>query len=208
MGRPRQERKQGVTRKKEIDKEVIGTCLYVADKAVLNEDVKRTGKSKSELVREVYHAYAMKKRFGVMDTDEATVASTMKKLLAEVTEARTDIQAVAKQTKETTASVEGLTELNATEFKRVSDIGLANFNLATQVFTVVWAILDFVQRFVANRVLSTMEEFATAPQQESERQIHDARTEGLQFVEEMSDDLRSPIKPTLVLIGDLVAGEE
>ncbi len=207
MGRPRQQREQGVTRKKEIDKEVIGTCLYVADKTVLENEVKRTGKSKSEVVREVFHAYAMKKRFGVMDTDEATVASTMKKLLAEVTEARADIQAVAKQAKETTVSVEGLTELNTTEFKRVSDLGLANFNLASQVFTIVWAILDFFQRFVANPLLSKMPEHKDAPQQESARQIHDARTEGLQLVEKMSDDLRSPVKPEMVLIG-IGAGEE
>lgn len=202
MGRPRQERNQAVTRRKEIDKEVIGTCLYVADRAVLENEVNRTGKPKAEIVREVFHAYAMKKRFGVMDTDEATVAATMKKLLTEVTDARADIQAVGKQTKEMATSVDGLTELNSTEFKRVSDLGMANFNLASQIFTIVWAVLDLLQRFGADLVLSKMPEYKAAPHQESDREIHVARTEGLQLVEKMSDDLRSPVKPAMVLIGD------
>jgi hypothetical protein len=64
---------------------------------------------------------------------------------------------------------------------------LANFNLASQVFTIVYAILDLFRTFVTNPL---------------NRQIHKARAEGLQFVERMSDDLGSPVKPAMILIGD------
>ena len=201
MGRKRAQRPHGITRKKEIDKEVISIQLYTADKLVLEEDMKRTGRSRSEVIREVFHQHAMRKRFGALDSDEATIASTMKKLLTEVSEGRADIQSATKQTKELTGSVEGLTELHSTEFKRLSDLGLANFNLSAQVFTIVWAIVDFFQRYIANPLLSKMAEHKAAPQQESDRQIYEARTEGLQLVEKMGDDLRLPVKPEMVLIG-------
>lgn len=201
MARPQDQRKHGVTREKRLDKEVISTCLYMADKLVLDNEVKRTGKTKAEVLREVFHAYAMKKRFGATESDEATFISMLKKLSEDMAATRASVEASVKQGGAIAKSLADFEEFSQTEFMRMFATNNAQYNLSAQSFTVLWALADFFQRFIAIPMLARNEETKGDPNGSAAVQLQEARSEGLQVAERFTDEIESPTKVKMILVG-------
>jgi hypothetical protein len=183
-------RRHKIPRKREIDPETIGTQLYRADKRFLDEEVGRRGTTRSECMRHAYHEYCVKRRLAPDAPEgaaEASLHALQKKTMAELTEARKEVQSILRLLREVKNFQEDSLELNETDFKRVFALGSAHFNVSAQGFTLLWAILDLMQRFVADPMLGRTEEHQANPNAESTRQLLDARTEGLNLLEQFSE---------------------
>jgi hypothetical protein len=190
MTSKRSPRKFGITRKREIDPETVGTQLYRADKRLLDEEVGKRGSNRSAVVRDFFHQVAMKKRLAPDTPDgaeEASLHALQKKTVAELAEARKELQSMLRLLREVKNFQEDSLELNETDFKRVFTLDSAHFNVSAQGFTLLWGILDLLQRFVANPMLARTEEHQANPNAESTRQLLDARTEGLHLLEQFSE---------------------
>ena len=120
--------------------------------------------------------------------------------VTELGEARKEIQTLLAQFKEAAATQADLLSLNETEFKRVLALDSAHYNLSAQSFTAVWAVLDFLQRFMVDPILANNPQHKPDPHAESVRQRRDARVEGLQMAERMDEQFQSPQPIQMVLI--------
>src|SRR5712691_11595483 len=144
-------RDQPISRKRKLDREVIGTCLYADDKRIIDDEVARRNKAgesvtRASVLREVYHLHCMKERLST--EEKQPIHSILKKLLEELAATRVEVQSIAKTSKEIATSHEDLLALNETEFKRIFGLDSAHFNVSAQAFTLLWGILDMFQRFV------------------------------------------------------------
>ena len=74
--------------------------------------------------------------------------------VTELGEARKEIKTLLAQLKEAAAMQADSLALNETEFRRVLALDSAHYNLSTQSFTAVWAVLDFLQRFMVDPILA------------------------------------------------------
>jgi hypothetical protein len=203
MARRATPRKLGLSRRREIDPETVGTNLYVADRRLLDDEVGKKGTTRSELIRQIVHQWAIKKRLApdaADNTQEPTLVALQKKTVTELGEARKEIQTLLAQLKEATATQTDLLSLNETEFKRVLALDSAHYNLSAQSFTAVWAVLDFLQRFMVDPILANNPHHKPDPHAESVRQRRDARVEGLQMAERMDEQFQSPQPIQMVLI--------
>ena len=203
MTRKATPRKLGLSRRREIDPETVGTNLYVADRRLLDDEVGKKATTRSELIRQIVHQWAIKKRLApdaADNTPEPSLLALQKKTVTELGEARKEIQTLLAQLKEATATQTDLLSLNETEFKRVLALDSAHYNLSAQSFTAVWAVLDFLQRFVVDPVLANNPQHKPDPHAESVRQRRDARVEGLQLAERMDEQFQSPQPIQMVLI--------
>jgi len=203
MTRKATPRKLGLSRRREIDPETVGTNLYVADRRLLDDEVGKKGTTRSELIRQIVHQWAIKKRLAPDAADNAQEPSLLalqKKTVTELGEARKEIQTLLAQLKEATATQTDLLSLNETEFKRVLALDSAHYNLSAQSFTAVWAVLDFLQRFMVDPILANNPQHKPDPHAESVRQRRDARVEGLQMAERMDEQFQSPQPIQMVLI--------
>lgn len=190
MTRKPRGRNKPISRKKQLDKEVIGTLLYLDDKRILDQEVDQRNKagenvSRASVLRDVYHVHCMKERLS--PEEKEPLRATLKKLAEELAATRAEVQTISKQTKEIATSHEDSLALNETEFKRIFVLDSANFNVSVQVFTLLWAVLDLYQTFVADPMLAQTEEHQANPTAESTRQLLEARTEGLELMERYSE---------------------
>ena len=62
MTRKAYPRRLGLSRRREIDPETIGTNLFVADRRLLDDEVGKKNTTRSELIRQIVHQWAIKKR--------------------------------------------------------------------------------------------------------------------------------------------------
>ena len=62
MTRKAYPRRLGLSRRREIDPETVGSNLFVADRRLLDDEVRKKNSTKSELVRQIVHQWAIKKR--------------------------------------------------------------------------------------------------------------------------------------------------
>jgi hypothetical protein len=203
MTRKAYPRKLGLSRRREIDPETIGTNLFVADRRLLDDEVRKKDTTRSELLRQIVHLWAIKKRLAPDAPDSAqerTLVALQKQTVTELGEARKEIQTLLAQLKEAAATQADLLSLNETEFKRVLALDSAHYNLSAQSFTVVWAALDFLQRFLVDPILANNPQHKPDPHAESVRQRRDARVEGLQMAERMDEQFQSPQPIQMVLI--------
>jgi hypothetical protein len=203
MTRKAYPRKLGLSRRREIDPETVGANLFVADRRLLDDEVSKKDTTRSELIRQIVHQWAIKKRLAPDTADnrqEATLVALQKQTVAELGEARKELQTLLAQLKEAAAVQTDLLGLNETEFKRILALDLAHYNLAAQSFTAVWAVLDFLQRFMVDPILANNPDHQKDPHAESVRQRRDARVEGLQMAERMDEQFQSPQPIQMVLI--------
>jgi len=196
-------RTKAISRKKKLDKESIGTLLYVDDKRILDEEVARRNDagedvSRSSILRDLWHANCMKERLSTEEKQPIHVI--LKKLLEELAATRAEVQTIGKTSKELATSHEDLLALNETEFKRIFGLASAHFNVSAQGFTLLWALLDLFQRLVADPMLARTEEHQDNPNAESTRQVHEARTEGLQLIEQFSEQHQARESLQMVLL--------
>jgi hypothetical protein len=75
----------------------------------------------------------------------------------------------------------------------------AHYTLSGQSFAATWAVLDFIQRYIAEPILKEQESTAHDPFQAAITHRDDARKEGLQLVEEMSLTFHYPADFPMVL---------
>ena len=139
-------------------------------------------------------------RYSADDAQEPTLVLLQKQTVAELGEARKELQTLLAQFKEAAATQTDLLSLNETEFKRVLALDSAHYNLSAQSFTAVWAVLDFLQRFMVDPVLANDPQHKPDPHAESVRQRRDARVAGLQMAERMDEQFQSPQPIQMVLI--------
>ena len=203
MARKASPRKLGLSRRREIDPETVGTNLYAADRRLLDDEVGKKETTRSELIRQIVHQWAIKKRLAPDAADngqEPTLVVLQKQTVAELGEARKELQTLLVLFKEAAATQTDLLSLNETELKRVLALDSAHYNLSAQSFTAVWAVLDFLQRFMVDPILANNPQHKPDPHAESVRQRRDARVEGLQMAERMDEQFQSPQPIQMVLI--------
>jgi hypothetical protein len=203
MTRKAYPRRFGLGRRREIDLETIGTNLFVADRRLLDDEVGKKKTTRSELMREIVHQWAIKKRLAPDANDNALETSLLalqKQTVSELGEARKELQTLLRQFKEAAATQTDLLSLNETEFKRILALDSAHYNLSAQSFTAVWAVLNFLQRFMVDPILANDPQHKSDPHAESLRQRRDARVEGLQLAERMDEQFQSPQPIQMVLI--------
>ncbi len=203
MTRKAYPRKLGLSRRREIDPETVGTNLFVADRRLVDDEVGKKDTTRSELIRQIVHQWAIKKRLApdaADDAQEPTLVLLQKQTVAELGEARKELQTLRAQLKEAAATQTDLLSLNETEFKRVLALDSAHYNLSAQSFTAVWAVLDFLQRFIVDPILANNPQHKSDPHAESVRQRRDSRVEGLQMAERMDEQFQSPQPIQMVLI--------
>jgi hypothetical protein len=185
MTKSKSPNKRNNTLKRDIDPEPIGTNLFRADKRFLDEEVGRRGTSRSEVMRHGWHQYCVKRRLAPDTPDgaaEAALHAQQKKTVAELAEARKELQSAIRLLKEVKIIQEDSLALNETEFRRIFGLDSAHFNVSAQGFTLMWTILDFFQRFVADPMLAGTEEHQEDPHGESTRQVQEVRAEGLELL--------------------------
>lgn len=183
-------RDSAISRRKKLCKEAIGTYLYQDDRRIMDEEIARRNKAgenvtRASLLREVFHEHCVKERLSTEEKEP--IRTTLKKLADELAAIRAEIGNVAKSSKELATSQEDSLALNDTEFKRIFGLNKAHFNVAAQAFTLLWACLDLLQRFVADPTLVRTSEHQANPHGESLRQVNEARAEGLQLIEGFSE---------------------
>jgi len=203
MTRKAYPRRLGLSRRREIDPETVGSNLFVADRRLLDDEVRKKNSTKSELIRQIVNQWAIKKRLAPDADDKAqepTLVALQKKTISELGEARKELQTLLTQFKEAATTQIDLLSLNETEFKRVLALDSAHYNLSAQSFTAVWAVLNFLQRFTVDPVLANDPQHKPDPHAESVRQRRDARVEGLQLAERMDEQFQSPQPIQMVLI--------
>jgi len=203
MTRKAYPRRLGLSRRRQINPETIGTNLFGADKLLLDDEVRKKKTTRSKLMREIVHQWAIKKRLAPDADDNAQETSLLalqKQTVSELGEARKELQTLLTQFKEAAATQTDLLSLNETEFKRVLALDSAHYNLSAQSFTAVWAVLNFLQRFMVDPILANDPQHKPDPHAESVRQRRDAQVEGLQLAERMDEQFQSPQPIQMVLI--------
>ena len=203
MTRKAYPRRLGLSRRREIDTETVGSNLFVADRRLLDDEVRKKNSTKSELIRQIVNQWAIKKRLAPDADDKAqepTLVALQKKTISELGEARKELQTLLTQFKEAATTQIDLLSLNETEFKRVLALDSAHYNLSAQSFTAVWAVLNFLQRFMVDPILTNDPQHKPDPHAESVRQRRDARVAGLQMAERMDEQFQSPQPIQMVLI--------
>jgi len=203
MTRKAYPRRLGLSRRRQINPETIGTNLFVADKLLLDDEVRKKKTTRSKLMREIVHQWAIRKRLAPDADDNAQETSLLalqKQTVSELGEARKELQTLLTQFKEAAATQTDLLSLNETEFERILALDSAHYNLSAQSFTAVWAALNFLQRFMVDPILANDPQHKPDPHAESLRQRRDARVEGLQLAERMDEQFQSPQPIQMVLI--------
>src|SRR5438034_8069982 len=97
MTRKAYPRRLGLSRRREIDPETIGTNLFVADRRLLDDEVGKKKTTKSELMRQIVHQWAIKKRLApdADDNDqEPSLIFLQKQTVTKLGEARNELQAL------------------------------------------------------------------------------------------------------------------
>src|SRR5713226_8322191 len=103
MARKATPRKLGLSRRREIDPETVGTNLFVADRRLVDDEVGKKDTTRSELIRQIVHQWAIKKRLAPDAADNAhepTLVVLQKQTVTELGEARKGIQILLAQLKE------------------------------------------------------------------------------------------------------------
>jgi hypothetical protein len=188
--------KRGIRRKREIDKETIGTNLYVADRRILDEEVGRKKSTRSAVLREVFHQYAMKKRLapGAPEgAQETALMALQKKTAAELAEARREIADLLNEVRESRRFQEGVSELNGSELKHAAALSSAHYNVSAQTFAAIWALIHFVQCYSVDPLFAASAQVHGDAHAESVKQRDLAREIGLEMVGQMSDEFGSPV---------------
>jgi len=194
--------KRGISRRREIDPQTLGVNLFSADRKLVDDEVGKTGGTKSEVIRHIVHQWAIKKRLApeVADTaQEPSLLSLQRKALAGIEDLRKELEAAVRQLKTSGQTQADLLELNETEFKRLFALGSSHYNLSAQSFSSVWAALYFIQRFIVEPTLAR-DQNQKNPKAAAAKEHLDARTEGMNLVEQMGETFQSPAKLEMVLI--------
>src|SRR5258708_4529902 len=111
MTRKPRGRNQPISRKKKLDKEVIGTLLYLDDKRILDEEVSARNNagenvSRASILRDLWHAHCMKERLS--PEEKEPIRATLKKLADELAATRSEVQGIVKTAKDLATSHEDL----------------------------------------------------------------------------------------------------
>jgi hypothetical protein len=203
MARKASPRKLGITRRRDIDTQTIGVNLFTTDRRLVDDEVGKSGTTKSEVLRHIVHQWGIKKRLApdVADTaQEPSLLALQKKALAELNETKRELQAVLRQLKETGQMQADSLALNETEFKRVIALGAAHYNLSAQSFSAVWAALYFLQHFIVEPTLAKDQQYQKNHKQIAAQAREDSRSEAMNLLEQMAETFQSPVPIEMVLI--------
>jgi hypothetical protein len=194
-----------ISRKREIDPEGMSTNLFSADKQLLDDYVKRAGSTRAAMLREIVHNWATKERYAPGGQD-ASLITLQKKAMSELNEARQEIQAILRLAKTSAESQGDLFNLTDTEFKRLFALTSTIYNVLAQALTLLWALVDLFQRYAVIPALRRDPQHQADPVGDADREIQDARAEGLQLAEMLGDKFQSPVQVQMDVFSPLGEG--
>jgi hypothetical protein len=227
----RRRRGPALSRRRALCSATSGTKLWIADKLVLDEFVRRKRTTVAELLREIVHDWAIAKRVSGKTADNPETAGPIRKLHQQIlseqlapvhsavatiidllrpgskvalsSDLDTTVARVSTQDGALLATLGRLHDEIKTTREQLAQLrafATAHYMLDGQMFSVSWATLDFILRYIAEPLLRHDPTHTADSFQVALNHRDDARKEGLQMVEQMSLTFNYPEEYKLVLV--------
>jgi hypothetical protein len=142
--------------KRQLSPTVSYSNLWIPDKQLLQEIAKKRHISPAELIREIVHHWAIKKRLAP-DTEDGAEETALIDLQRETKAAiETGVQQLTELVNRlagTTSDYGDLLSLNEAQLSHVVNTSNAHYNITAQSFAALWSMLELVQRFLIEPLL-------------------------------------------------------
>jgi hypothetical protein len=137
--------------KRQLSPKTSYSNLWIPDKQLLEEIARKRHITPAELIREIVHLWAIKKRLAP-DTEDGAEEVALMNLQRETKAAiDTGIQQLTDLVNRLAGATSGygdLLNLNEAQLTHVMNTSNAHYNITAQSFAALWSLLELLQRFV------------------------------------------------------------
>lgn len=195
--------RRGIGRKKELMFTVLSTKLWVADHWLFEQERIRKHVKAAVLLRDIVHQWAMKKRLAPdapSTVEETATIALLREIKKEMVETQSEIRALKQQVSEMAQSHCDWLELNDHQLSEVIALGRAQYNVSGQGFSVLWATVELLRRYLVRPFLSNGPHHDREAYALTGIEVQDLRVQGLEMVNAMSDQFQFPQPVETVLV--------
>src|ERR1041384_884248 len=195
--KPKRNRRRPLA-KQQLSKKTSFSNLWIPDKELLLEIAGRKHVSEAEMIREIVHQWAIKKRLAP-DTDdgaeELAILDVQREIKASLEAGFGGIATKLKRSVDATSGYGDLLSLNEAQLTHVTSVSNAHYQMTAQAFAALWFIVEMMQRDVEK---SLPQNSRTKKQAIAVRD--DMRVRGIHMLEKLIIDCKSPQALVMALL--------
>lgn len=180
--------------KRQLSATVSSTRLWIPDKQLLKEIARKRHLTDADLIREIVHNWAIKKRLAP-DTDDGAEETALIELQRETKTAVEGLIALLNRLVDATSSYGDLLTLNEAQLSHLISVSNGHYSVTAQTFAALWFVVQLLQQL---HLIPLLQANTSPPAVDKE--IYDravtitdaARMKGLQMVEQLIKACQSP----------------
>ena len=185
--------------KRQLSAKVSYSNLWIPDKQLLGEIAKKRQMTDAELIREIIHQWAIKKRLAP-DTDDGAEEVALIDLQRETKSAvETGIQEITERLNKLLLATSGfgdLLSLNEAQLTHIGNVSNTHYNITGQTFAAVWFLVEMTLRLGVEKSLPTDND----RRKTAIALRDDIRADGLRMLDKLIKESKSPQSLLMALL--------
>jgi hypothetical protein len=195
--KPKRTRRRPLS-KRQLSAKVSFSNLWIPDRQLLLEIAAKRHVSEAELIREIVHQWAIKKRLAPDTEDgaeEMALLDLQRDTKASLEAGLSDIASHLKRIVDATSGYGDLLSVNEAQLTHVTSVSNAHYQITAQTFAALWFIVEMMQRDVEKSLSQN-----GGTKKEAIAIRDDMRVRGIHMLEKLITDCKSPQALVMALL--------